>query len=156
MLKSTIDIYAPILKDYQLFSKKWLQKLVQYLRKKTTYTRKAISLSVFQKQSPRGVLKKRCSENIQQMYRRTPMPKCNFNKISCKFAAYFQNTVSYEYLWVAASCVLPHISNISERIMYCTKKMNFTFCAVQLKVSWMLSYQNGLQDLEEIMAYNIV
>ena len=90
------------------------------------------------------------------MYRRTPMPKCNFNKISCKFAAYFQNTVSYEHLWVAASCVLPHISNISERIMYCTKKMNFTFCAVQLKVSWMLSYQNGLQDLEEIMAYNIV
>ena len=28
---------------------------------------------------PRGVLRKRCSENIQQMYRRTPMPKCDFN-----------------------------------------------------------------------------
>ena len=30
-----------------------------------------------QKQSFRGVLKKRCYENIQQIYRRTPMPKCD-------------------------------------------------------------------------------
>ena len=59
-----------------------------------------------QKQPSRGVLSKRCSENMQQIYRRTPMPKCDFNKIalqlywnhtlalvfSCKFAVYFQNT----------------------------------------------------------------
>ena len=51
---------------------------------------------------------KRCSENMQQLYRRTPMLKCNFTKValqlywnrpsawvfSCKFAAYFQNTFS--------------------------------------------------------------
>ena len=35
----------------------------------------------FQKQPPRDVLKKRCSENMQQIYRRTPMPKCDFNKV---------------------------------------------------------------------------
>ena len=35
----------------------------------------------FQKQPPRGVLKKWCSENMQQIYRRTPMPKCDFNKV---------------------------------------------------------------------------
>ena len=29
---------------------------------------------VLQKQSPRGVPRKRCSENMQQIYRRTPMP----------------------------------------------------------------------------------
>ena len=29
----------------------------------------------------RAVLSKRCSENIQQIYKRTPMPKCDFNKI---------------------------------------------------------------------------
>ena len=34
------------------------------------------------KQPPRGVLRKKCSENIQQIYRRTPMPKCDFNKLS--------------------------------------------------------------------------
>ena len=60
-----------------------------------------------QKQSPRGgVLRERCSENIQQIYRRTLMPKSDFNKdakqlywnrtlawvFSCKFAVYFQNT----------------------------------------------------------------
>ena len=34
-----------------------------------------------QKQSYSGVLWKRCSENMQQTYRRTPMPKCDFNKV---------------------------------------------------------------------------
>ena len=37
---------------------------------------------IFQEQPSRGVLKKRCSENMQQIYRRTPMPKCNFNKVA--------------------------------------------------------------------------
>ena len=35
-----------------------------------------------QKQTLRGVLRKRCSENMQQVYRKTPMPKCNFNKVA--------------------------------------------------------------------------
>ena len=35
-----------------------------------------------QKQPSRGVLKKRCSEKMQQIYSRTPMPKCDFNKVS--------------------------------------------------------------------------
>ena len=35
-----------------------------------------------QKQPFRGVLKKRCSEKMQQIYRRTPMPKCDFNKVA--------------------------------------------------------------------------
>ena len=58
-----------------------------------------------EKQPPKGVLKKRCSENMQQIYRRKTKPKCDFNKVgkqlcwnhtsayvfSCTFAAYFQN-----------------------------------------------------------------
>ena len=54
---------------------------------------------------------------MQQIYRRTPVPKSNLNEValqlylsrtsvwlfSCKFAAYFQNTFSMEHLWVAAS-----------------------------------------------------
>ena len=39
-------------------------------------------ISVLQKQPSRGVLRKRCSENMQQIYRRTPMPKCDFNKVA--------------------------------------------------------------------------
>ena len=34
------------------------------------------------KQLSRGVPKKRCSENMQQIYRRTPMPKCDINKVA--------------------------------------------------------------------------
>ena len=33
------------------------------------------------KQPPRGVLSKRCSENMQQIYSRTPMSKCDFKII---------------------------------------------------------------------------
>ena len=58
---------------------------------------------LIQKQPSRGFLKKACSENMQQIYKRTPIPKCDFNKVAkqiywnrtsawvffCKFAAYF-------------------------------------------------------------------
>ena len=35
-----------------------------------------------QNQPPRGVPKKRWSENMQQIFRRTPMSKCGFNKFA--------------------------------------------------------------------------
>ena len=48
-------------------------------------------------------LKKRCSENMQKIYQRTIMPneatllKSHFDMVfSCKFAAHFQNTISWE------------------------------------------------------------
>ena len=34
------------------------------------------------KQPSRGVPKKRCSENMKQIYRGTPMPRCDFNKVA--------------------------------------------------------------------------
>ena len=37
-------------------------------------------LKLLQKQPSRGALRKLCSENMQQIYRRTPMLKCDFNK----------------------------------------------------------------------------
>ena len=39
-------------------------------------------VSIFQKQPFRGVLRKKCSENMQQNYRRTPMPNFDFNKVA--------------------------------------------------------------------------
>ena len=43
--------------------------------------------SLNQKQPSWGVLRKRCSENMQQIYRRTPMSTYNFNKVAwlCNF-----------------------------------------------------------------------
>ena len=58
---------------------------------KTIYNmRKRIKIRVVkkcerQKQPPRGVLRKRCSENMQQIYRTTPMLKCDFNKVALLF-----------------------------------------------------------------------
>ena len=71
----------------------------------------------FHKQPSRGVPRKRCSENVLQIYIRTPMPKCDFNKVtlqlywnhtsawvfSSKLATYFQKTFSWEHLWTAAT-----------------------------------------------------
>ena len=65
-----------------------------------------------QKQPSIDVLRKRCSEKMQQIYMRTPKLTCGFNKVALqrfwnctlyKFTAYFQNTFSYEHLWRAAS-----------------------------------------------------
>ena len=53
-----------------------------------------------QVQPPGDVLKKRCSENMQQIYRSASMPKCDFNKyhtsawvFSCKFVHTFRTPV---------------------------------------------------------------
>ena len=35
-----------------------------------------------QKHPPRGVLSKSFAENMQQIYRRTSVPKCDFNKVA--------------------------------------------------------------------------
>ena len=39
-----------------------------------------ISSTPLQKKPVKGVIRKRCSKNMHQIYRRTPMPKCDFNK----------------------------------------------------------------------------
>ena len=105
-----------------------ISKIVLYLNLRLLIFQKGFKT---QNQPLRGVLKKRCCENMQQIYRRTPRPKCGFNKVSnfieiairhwcspvnllhtfsyCRFDANFQNTFSWEHLWVAASkncCVL--------------------------------------------------
>ena len=43
-----------------------------------------IFLNFLQRQQSSGVLSKRCSEDMQQIYRRTPIPKCDFNKVAIK------------------------------------------------------------------------
>ena len=44
------------------------------------FTRNAINFE--------GVLSKRCAENMSQIYRRTPMPKCNFDKVAKHVASH--------------------------------------------------------------------
>ena len=93
----------------------------------------------FQKQPFRGVLRKRCSENMQQIYRQIYWNRTSAWVFSCKFAAYFRNTFSKEHLRVAASELFkftPAIETITAQKMiwsYLLKKSfmkNFIFCAV--------------------------
>ena len=48
-----------------------------------------------QKQPPRGVPRKGCSENMQQIYKRTPKPKCDFNEVA--------EQTPLKHLWATAS-----------------------------------------------------
>ena len=52
------------------------------------YVFQEISLTDLQKQPTRGVSRKRCSENMQQIYRKAPMPKCDFNKIALRHGCF--------------------------------------------------------------------
>ena len=71
----------------------------------------------WQNQLSIGVFRERCSENMQEIYRKTLVLKCNFNKVakqfywnntltwafSCKFTAYFQNILSEDHLRMVIS-----------------------------------------------------
>ena len=50
-----------------------------------------------QKQPLGDVLEKRCSEHMQQIYRRTPMPKCNFNKVAKLQSNFIEIALWYGY-----------------------------------------------------------
>ena len=57
---------------------------------------------ITKKQPARGVLRKRCSVNMRQIYRRTPMPKCELGETftkqfsSCTLREKYPNT---EFFW---------------------------------------------------------
>ena len=58
-----------------------LRKVLFLYQKKNFYSKLYQKKKKYQKQLSRGVLTKRYSENMQQIYRKTPMPKCDFNKV---------------------------------------------------------------------------
>ena len=55
-------------------------KLLQFIKEKSA--RKKITTGQIQKQPSRGVLRKRCSGNMQQIYRRTLMPKSYISQVN--------------------------------------------------------------------------
>ena len=59
-----------------------LHEPLQYLFDMSLRTRVFSDSLKMQKQSSIGVLKKSCFENMHQIYRGTPMPKCDFKKIA--------------------------------------------------------------------------
>ena len=68
--------------DIQLASKKASELSPENFITASRRSQQTSKMDSIQKQPPRGVPRKRCSENMQQIYRRTPMPKCDFNKVT--------------------------------------------------------------------------
>ena len=60
-----------------------------------------------QKQSTRGVPKKKYSENMQQICRGSSMPKCDFNKVASTCKATFPGNTSGWLLLCVTNKVLP-------------------------------------------------
>ena len=79
----------------------------------------------FQKQPSRGVPRKRCSENMLQVYRKTSMLKCDFNKIEIPLRYIFtkHNPNQKCSIWLETSAG----KNISEKIvlLHCFTVINF-------------------------------
>ena len=74
-----------------------IKTIDQHVRKKK-YVIHIVLMSLFlnglhNRQAYRGVLREKCSENMQQTYRRTFMLECDFNKVAKQRDA----SVSYEY-----------------------------------------------------------
>ena len=74
----------------------WVINLaIKYFSPGYIFPRKVQNLQRYnlQKQPPRGIPRKRCSENMQQIYRRTPMPECDFNKNA--FCSFIETTLRH-------------------------------------------------------------
>ena len=73
-------------------------------------------VSTLQKQPSKGVLRKMCSENMQQIYRRTPMPMCDFNKVAMQL--YWNHTSVWVFSYKFAACFrTPLPKNTSGRLL---------------------------------------
>ena len=64
---------SPLFKDFYLFE----SQLNAYAA-----TLILVQGRIEQKQPSRGVPRKTCFENVQQIYRSTPMPNCDFNEVA--------------------------------------------------------------------------
>ena len=78
-------------------SKDMLKKLIKNTKKIKDLIRLLnMNSDNYKSSHPEAFLGKGVLRICRQIYRRTSMPKCDFNKVAskfaCKFAAYFQNT----------------------------------------------------------------
>ena len=91
------------------------------------------------RQPSRGILIKRCSKNILQIYRRTLIPKCDFNKVAKQL--YWNHTLA----WCSAVNLrhifrTPFPKNTSEKQLL---KLNSTACKILANAklyNWLFSY----------------
>ena len=79
-----------------LFFSSFSQKMDMTISQLKFYQDVYTSTTEDQKQQFRGVLGKMCSENKQQIYRRAPRPKCDFNKFALQL---YWNRIPKRKVW---------------------------------------------------------
>ena len=85
---------------------------------------------LIQKQLLRGVLRKRCSENIQPIYRRIPMPKCDFNKVDLQL--YWNHTLVWVFPCEFCSIFLENLFiRTSMEGCFCRLYMSFSLALIE-------------------------
>ena len=81
ILLTPVEVFVENKQIYENNTSKFLIQDFSNIRITRTLFSINCNICKYQKQPPRGVPRKSCSEILQQIYRRTPMPKCNFNKV---------------------------------------------------------------------------
>ena len=69
-------------------------------------------------QASRGVLRKRCSKNMHQIYRRTLMPKCDFNKVTGPLYQLFMSLEGYINAEVIVKLFISSSLNLTDLFNY--------------------------------------
>ena len=98
-------------------------------------------MGVWQKQSSIGVLTKRWSENMQQIYRRKPMPNCDFNKVA-PWRSYVYAFLVKKNLYSAAN---KDWSTVKENKFMITVTVGFSKKSFLL---WLFPRNSFINDLE--------
>ena len=107
------------------FNKKPLQyykiyaKVIKFNTSRALYYWK-ISPQEIQKQPFGSTLRKRCSENNQQIYRRTLVPKCDFHKVALQF--YWNHRQGCSPVNLLHIFRTPFYKNASGGLLYCKKE----------------------------------
>ena len=71
----------------------------------------------------RGVVRKRCSENMQQIYKKTLMPKCDFNKVKKLICCIFSEHLFIRTPMEGCFCNIQYCPIVQSLVRYCTLKM---------------------------------
>ena len=76
------NVLVQVCRSLRLLSNLFWSNFCQVLVNSYMYIYIYIKEHLSIKKSYFRVLKKRCSENMQQIYRRTPLPKCDLNRVT--------------------------------------------------------------------------
>ena len=86
-LFSLFKIFSTLIRELvwilpDCYKRPYKKIIVYHLSLEASHWNNSIEMKKYQKQPPRGVPRKRCSENMQQIYRRTLTPKCDLRSKS--------------------------------------------------------------------------